>query len=246
MGGASRLDAKLVAKGLAPTRSRARDLILRGFVRVDGAVCERPGYKCGEARVELDDEAPCFVSRGAEKLIAALDGFGFDAGNRIALDVGASTGGFTQVLLQRGARRIYAVDVGRGQLHPTLRADARVISLEQRDARTLSSKSIPDAIEALVADVSFISLMKAVGPALALTAPGAWLVALVKPQFEVGPEGVGSDGVVRDEKLRSSAIEAVRSWIAEQPGWRVCGVIPSPILGGSGNVEYLIGAVRDA
>ncbi len=214
---------------------------------MNGAVCERPGYKCGEARVELDDEAPCFVSRGAEKLVAALDGFCFDAGNRIVLDLGASTGGFTQVLLQRGARRIYAVDVGRGQLHPTLRADARVTSLEQRDARTLSRKMIPDAIEALVADVSFISLTKALGPALALTAPGAWLIALIKPQFECGgPKEVGADGVVRDEKVRTTATEAVRSWIAEQRGWRVRGVIPSPILGGSGNVEYLIGAVRDA
>lgn len=244
--GSARLDAKLVAAGLAPTRSRARDLILRGFVRVNGAVCERPGHKFGEARVELDAEAPRFVSRGAEKLIAALDGFGFDAANRIALDLGASTGGFTEVLLQRGARRVYSVDVGRDQLHPTLRADPRVASLEQRDARSLSRKSIADAIEALVADLSFISLMKALGPALTLTAPGAWLVAIIKPQFEAGPEGVGADGVVRSEPVRAAAIESVRSWISAQPGWRVHGVIPSPILGGSGNFEYLIGAARDA
>lgn len=246
MGGV-RLDSRLVAEGLAPTRSRARDLILRGFVRVDGEVCDRPGRDCpSSAAIELTNGAPRFVSRGAEKLVVALDSFAFDPRGLVALDIGASTGGFTEVLLQRGSRRVYAVDVGSAQLHPTLSADDRVVSLERTDARSLTADAFDEPIGAIVADVSFISLTKALGPALALAANPCWRVALIKPQFEVGPDLVGSGGVVRDATARDATVDAVRRWIAEQAGWRVAGVMPSPILGGSGNVEYLLGAVRDA
>ncbi|MFN0217952.1 MAG: TlyA family RNA methyltransferase [Hyphomicrobium sp.] len=240
-----RLDERLVDLGLAPTRARARDLVLRGFVRVNGAVCEKPGRDCGAAPVELDSQAPRFVSRGAEKLLCALDHFKFESTGLTALDIGASTGGFTEALLERGARKVYAVDVGRGQLHAKHISDRRVVSLEQQDARTLTRHLVPDNIDAIVADLSFISLTKALGAALTLAAPGAWLAALIKPQFEVGPGVVGAGGVVRDEAARTAAVESVTRWVASQPQWRVLGVIPSPILGGSGNVEYLIGAVRN-
>lgn len=242
----SRLDLRLVQAGLVATRSRARDLILRGFVSVDGVACDKPSQTLADdARIALSTNAPQYVSRGAEKLVAALDQFGFEARGAAALDIGASTGGFTEVLLSRGARWVYAVDVGQRQLHEKLRRDVRVISLEQQDARTLSRDLVPDPITAVVADVSFISLTKVLAPAMALTAPGAWLVALIKPQFEVGPDAVASGGIVRDEAARDAAVDAVRQWIAGVDGWRVVGLIPSPILGGSGNTEYLIGARRD-
>jgi 23S rRNA (cytidine1920-2'-O)/16S rRNA (cytidine1409-2'-O)-methyltransferase len=197
-----------------------------------------------EHRITVDAEAAALVSRGAVKLAAALDHFGLEVEGRIALDVGASTGGFTQVLLERGAERVYAVDVGTGQLHAALAGDARVVALEETDARSLDRTLVPDAIGAMVADVSFISLRKALPAALTLAAHGCWLVMLVKPQFEVGREGVGKGGVVRDAVLREQAIADVRGWLAAQPGWTVLGHMPSPIEGGSGNVEFLLAAVR--
>jgi 23S rRNA (cytidine1920-2'-O)/16S rRNA (cytidine1409-2'-O)-methyltransferase len=242
----TRLDTTVVAAGLAPTRSRARDLIQRGFVTVDGVVCVKPGQATAEmATVVVSDAAPVFVSRGAEKLSAALDQFRIPVEGRIALDVGASTGGFTQVLLQRGVAKVFAIDVGRGQLHASLRDHPKVIALEQTDARSLTRTMVPDAVDLVVADVSFISLTKALGAALSLTEPGAGLVALIKPQFEVGREHVGSGGIVRDESARQRALDDVRAWIAQLPGWSVVGLTQSPILGGSGNTEYLIGARRD-
>jgi 23S rRNA (cytidine1920-2'-O)/16S rRNA (cytidine1409-2'-O)-methyltransferase len=244
--GAMRLDARLVNDGLVPSRARARDLILRGFVRVEGAICDKPARTIApDARVELIDNAPQFVSRGAEKLIAALDHFGFDPAGCVALDLGASTGGFTQALLQRGARRVYAVDVGQSQLHDTLKSDPRVISLEKQDARALTPELVPEPVDAMVADVSFIALSKVLQPALPLTRPGAWLAALIKPQFELDPGSIGKGGIVRDEALRRRATEKVSAVLAATPGWRVLGIIPSPILGGSGNEEFLIGARRD-
>ena len=219
--GATRLDARLVSDGVVPTRARARDLILRGFVRVEGVVCDKPSRSVPPAMsVELADAAPIFISRGAEKLIAALNHFCFDAADKTVLDIGASTGGFTQVLLQRGARRVYAVDVGQSQLHDTLKADARVIALEKQDARLLTPDVIPVVVDAVA--------------------------ALIKPQFELEPDSIGKGGIVRDEAARQIAVERVRSAIQQLPGWRVIGVIPSPILGGSGNEEFLIGARRDA
>lgn len=243
----TRLDIALVERGLVPTRSRARDLIRAGKVRVGAEVCTKAAAEVGaDAELSLDDVgAARAVSRGGQKLIAALAAFEFDPEGRIALDVGASTGGFTQVLLERGAKKVYAADVGHGQLHASLKSDARVVSLEGLDARRLTRETVPEPVGAITADVSFISLTKALGPALELALPGAFLVALVKPQFEVGPERIGKGGIVRDASARDSALHEVTAWLASQPGWRVAGAIPSPIKGGSGNVEFLIGALHD-
>jgi 23S rRNA (cytidine1920-2'-O)/16S rRNA (cytidine1409-2'-O)-methyltransferase len=242
---ASRLDLVLVARGLAPTRARARDLVLRGLVEVAGRVERRPAAAvAGEADIRVLGGA-ADISRGAAKLEAALDSLAFPVEGRVALDIGASTGGFTQVLLARGAARVYAVDVGHGQLDARLVADPRVVSLERCDARRLDRMAVPEPVDAIVADVSFISLTKALPVPLSLAAPAAWLVALVKPQFEAGPKAVGKGGIVRDPAARQRAVETVRGWVAAQPGWRVVDVIASPITGGSGNAELLLGAVRD-
>lgn len=241
-----RLDEELVARGLVATRSRARDLVRRGLVRVGSAVADKPAQTVrGSDEIVLADGAGAHVSRGAEKLIAALDAFDLDPSGRIALDVGASTGGFTEILLARGAARVYAVDVGRGQLHGSFADDDRVVSLEGTDSRTLDSILIPEPVGAIAADVSFISLTLALPAALARAAPGCWLAALIKPQFEAGRDAVGKGGIVRDAAKRDAAVAKVRDWLAAQPGWRVLGVIGSPIAGGSGNREYLIGAIHD-
>ncbi len=242
-----RLDLALVERGLVPTRSRARDLIRSGHVRVGDEVCTKAGAEVTEdAPVTLADaDAARAVSRGTQKLIAGLDAFAFDPAGRIALDVGASTGGFTQILLERGALKVYAADVGHDQLHPSLKSDPRVVSLEGLDARQLNREIVPEQVGIITADVSFISLIKALGPALGLAAPGAVLVALVKPQFEVGPDRIGKGGIVRDAAARDDALHSVTAWIAAQTGWRVAGTIPSPIKGGSGNEEFLLGAHYD-
>jgi 23S rRNA (cytidine1920-2'-O)/16S rRNA (cytidine1409-2'-O)-methyltransferase len=240
-----RLDLALVARGLVATRAKARDLIARGEVSIDGEIVRKPAAGVrDEQTIAVDAQAAAQVSRGAVKLTAALDRFGLNPAGRIALDVGASTGGFTQVLLERGATRVYAVDVGQGQLHGSLKEDSRVIALEQCDARTLDRTLVPEAIGAIVADVSFISLIKVLPAALALAAPGCWIVALVKPQFEVGREGVGKGGIVREPGQRERALANVRDWLAAQPHWKVNGDMPSPIEGGSGNVEYLLAGIR--
>ena len=239
----TRLDQLLTLRGLATTRSRARDLIKRGVVTVDGRVERRTGVGLPlDAEIAVTEDWSAYVSRGALKLTAALDALGFDCTGRVALDIGASTGGFTQILLRRGARRVYAVDVGRGQLHPEIAADARVVNLENTDARRLDRATVPDPVEAIAADVSFISLAKALPAALALAAPGAWAVALVKPQFEVGPELVGKGGIVKSLAAREAAVAAIAAFLAAQSGWQVAGIMPSPIQGQSGNAEYLIGA----
>ncbi len=237
-----RLDAALVARGLVSTRSRALDLIRRGFVSVGGVVVTKAGHAVADdAALSLAATAPHYVSRGAEKLIAALDRCGFDPGGCHAADIGASTGGFTEVLLARGAASVTAVDVGRGQLHQRLRDDPRVIVLEQCDARTLTVADFASPISAVSADVSFISLEKALPATLALAASDAWLVALVKPQFEVGRDHVGRGGIVRDAVAASAAVTRIASWL-EESGWRVVDTLPSPITGGDGNQEFLIGA----
>jgi 23S rRNA (cytidine1920-2'-O)/16S rRNA (cytidine1409-2'-O)-methyltransferase len=238
-----RLDVFLVEKQLVRSRSEAADLIRRGLVSVNGAVVTKPAFRCdASAAVSLSEEAGQYVSRGGLKLAAALDAFGFDPRARVALDIGASTGGFTQVLLARGAARVYAVDVGRGQLHSSLSEDARVVSLEATDARALTRAIIPEPVGAITADVSFISLPKSLPSALALAAPGAWLAALVKPQFEAGRDNIGKGGIVKSEAAREQALQDVEAFIASQPGWTVVGTAPSPITGQSGNVEYLLGA----
>jgi 23S rRNA (cytidine1920-2'-O)/16S rRNA (cytidine1409-2'-O)-methyltransferase len=240
-----RLDKALLDRGLVPSRSRARDLILRGAVSVAGTVERKPGaVVAADAPIALAEPSD-YVSRGALKLAAALDAFGFDANGRVALDVGASTGGFTEVLLDRGAAHVFAVDVGRGQLHPRLAADPRVTSLEGQDVRLLTEREIPRPVAAIVADVSFISLEKALPAALAFAAPGCWLVALVKPQFEAGRAAVGKGGIVREAAVRAEQAEKVSAWIGGLAGWRIAGVIESPVTGGSGNREFLLGARLD-
>jgi 23S rRNA (cytidine1920-2'-O)/16S rRNA (cytidine1409-2'-O)-methyltransferase len=241
-----RLDQMLVVQGLAPSRARAQDLIRRGFVRVAGAVCDKPAFDVkGATAIDIASGAPAHVSRGAEKLAAALDRFHFDPRGAVALDVGASTGGFTEVLLERGAAQVYAVDVGSAQLHPNLRGDPRVVALEGCDARTLSREIVLEPVGVIAVDVSFISVTKVFGAVLPLAADGAGLVVLVKPQFEVGKARVGGGGIVRDEAARLDALESVKAWIVGEAGWKIIGEMASPILGGSGNVEFLLGARRD-
>jgi 23S rRNA (cytidine1920-2'-O)/16S rRNA (cytidine1409-2'-O)-methyltransferase len=240
----TRLDRLLVETGLAETRSRAADLIRRGCVTVGGRPALKPGALVAPGdEIALSPEASRHVSRGALKLEAALGAFGFDPKGRVALDIGASTGGFTEVLLAGGAAKVYAVDVGSGQLHTRLKADPRVVSLEGTDARGLDRSAVGEEVTAITADVSFISLTLALAAALHLAARGAWLVALVKPQFEAGRGAVGKGGLVRSEAARRKAVENVRG-VIEAAGWEVVGAIDSPIRGGNGNQEYLIGARR--
>ena len=235
----------LVERGLSPTRSQARDLIKRGCVVVAGEVALKAGrVVAGHQRIEVAPGAQPFVSRGGLKLAAALAHFDLSPVGRTALDIGASTGGFTQVLLAGGAARVHAIDVGHGQLSPLVAVDPRVVSREGFDARTLTRAEIPEPLGAIVADVSFVSLTQILGAALALADDDAWLAALIKPQFEVGRGDIASGGIVRSEAARQGAVERVQSWLSAQPGWTVSGVIPSPIAGGGGNQEYLIGARR--
>jgi 23S rRNA (cytidine1920-2'-O)/16S rRNA (cytidine1409-2'-O)-methyltransferase len=241
----SRLDVALVARGLAPTRAKAHDAILRGCVTVDGRVATTPSAPVPpEADIAVEDPAGRYVSRAALKLLAGLDRFGYRAEGRIALDVGASTGGFTEVLLVRGAAKVYSVDVGHGQLHPRLRDDPRVVSIEGVNARVLRAEDIGEPVGAVVADVSFISLRLALPPALALAAPGAWGVFLVKPQFEVGRAHIGKGGIVRDAALARQAADDIAAWLAAEMAWTVDGLVESPIVGGDGNREFLLGARR--
>jgi len=238
-----RLDQLLVDRGLVESRSRAQALLIGGRVRVgdgDAARLDRKPGDLVDPATTLDVVAPePYVSRGGHKLAAALDAFGIDPADRICLDVGASTGGFTDVLLQRGASRVYALDVGRGQLAEALRRDPRVISLERVNARELRADSLADRISLAVIDVSFISL-RLVLPALPpLAKPRAPVVALVKPQFEVGRADVGKGGIVRDEAARAQAVADVAA-AARGLGFAVLGETTSPITGGKGNVEFLL------
>lgn len=232
---------------MAPSRSRAADLIRQGCVKVAGKPELKPGaLVMPGASLAISPEACTYVSRGGLKLAAALDAFAFDPKDRVALDLGASTGGFTDVLIGRGAAKVYAVDVGKGQLHAKLRANPRVVALEGTDARALDRTVIGEEVSAIVADVSFIGLGLVLPAALRLAAPGAWLVALVKPQFEAGRGAVGKGGIVRSEADRLKSVAKIRKFIEDQPGWTVVGDIPSPIRGGSGNEEFLIGACHGA
>lgn len=241
-----RLDQAVVSAGLAPTRARARDLIKRGFVLVDGKPVTKAGVAVSAScKLALRADAPQYVSRGGEKLSAALAAFEFSPLDRVALDVGASTGGFTEVLLSHGAATVYAVDVGTAQLHSSLQADPRVISLEQTDARSLDQRLIAEPVGAIVVDVSFISVLKVLPRCLALAGREAWLVVLIKPQFEAGPDAIGKGGIVGDAAVRQTVVDRVATWVQDQPGWRVFGVMPSPIVGGDGNQEFLLGATYD-
>lgn len=237
-----RIDKLLVARGLFDSRARAQAALRAGRVRVDGAVVAKASDEVCEDAVLTAEEAHPFVSRGGLKLEAALDAFGFDPKGQVALDVGASTGGFTDVLLRRGARRVYAVDVGRDQFHPRLRGHPDVHLFEGLDARALSRAHVPEPVDLVVADVSFISLRLALPPALALAGERARLAALVKPQFEAGPARV-KKGIVRDAAVHEEVCAQVSQMVTDL-GWRVVGLIPSPIEGGDGNREFLIGAER--
>lgn len=243
----TRLDIALVDRGLAQSRSRARDAILRGCVRVGQDVCDKPGQLvAASADLSVDDPASAYVSRAALKLIAGLDRFDLDPADRTALDLGASTGGFTQVLLERHARHVLAVDVGHGQIAAALRVDPRVSLIEGLNARDLQRRDLGNhAVDAIVCDVSFISLKIALPAALKLAEPGAWGLFLVKPQFEVGRDRIGRGGVVRNEKDVEECLWDIAGWLANREGWRILGDLPSPLAGADGNREFLLAALKD-
>jgi 23S rRNA (cytidine1920-2'-O)/16S rRNA (cytidine1409-2'-O)-methyltransferase len=241
-----RLDQFLVSDGHFATRSRARDAVLRGAVSVDGAVVRKPGGAVSEgAEIAVDDPARRYVSRAALKLVAGLDAFGFQPKGRTALDIGASTGGFSQVLLERGAAAVVAIDVGHGQLDPAIAGDGRVTNIEGLNARDLEAAHLGGRkIGCVVSDVSFISLKLALPPALALAEPGAFCVLLVKPQFEAGREAIGKGGILRDPAQGPRVADELASWLGSQPGWRAVGIEPAPITGGDGNQEFLLGGIK--
>jgi 23S rRNA (cytidine1920-2'-O)/16S rRNA (cytidine1409-2'-O)-methyltransferase len=240
-----RADLLLVERGLVETRSRALAIILAGKVFSGERRIEKAGELLSEdAALELRGQDHPWVSRGGLKLVHGLTHFGIDPRARICLDVGASTGGFTDVLLNWGADKVYAVDVGYGQLAWKLRQDPRVVVRERLNARHLTRADVPEEPSLVVCDASFIGLATVLATPLSLAAPGAELVALIKPQFEVGREGVGKGGIVRDGRLREQACQTVADWLAAQPGWIVLGITESPIAGADGNIEFLIGGRR--
>jgi 23S rRNA (cytidine1920-2'-O)/16S rRNA (cytidine1409-2'-O)-methyltransferase len=235
-----RADRLLVERGLFESRAKAQAAIAAGLVSAGGVVVRKPSEELAADAVLAVARPHPWVSRGGVKLSAALDHFGFDPKDRVCLDVGASTGGFTQVLLARGARRVIAVDVGHGQLHALLRKDPRVVSFEGTDIRNLDRALLPETPDFATVDVSFISLKLVLPRVLALLERPGHVVALVKPQFELGPQR-RKRGVVRDPHLQARACEEVAAAV-RQLGWHVVGILPSPILGGDGNREFLLGA----
>jgi 23S rRNA (cytidine1920-2'-O)/16S rRNA (cytidine1409-2'-O)-methyltransferase len=240
-----RADQLLVQLGLAESRTRAQALILSGNVFAGEKRIAKAGDMLAEdAELTVKGRDHPWVSRGGIKLDHGLTHFGFDATGAVALDVGSSTGGFTDVLLSRGAAKVYAVDVGTNQLAWKLRSDPRVIVHEQTNARDLTREIIPEAVDIVVCDASFISLTKVLDAALNLAKPGARLVALVKPQFEAGREEVGKGGVIRDPVVHQRVCDEAADWIRSK-GWQVIGVEPSPITGPEGNVEFLLGAIKE-
>lgn len=238
-----RADQLLVDSGLAESRARAQALILAGLVFLNDRKIEKAGQQVAQdAVLDVRGRDHPWVSRGGVKLAHAIDHFGIDVAGMVAIDVGSSTGGFTDVLLTNGAARVYAVDSGTNQLAWKLRSDPRVVVHEQTSARILTAEHVPEPVDIIVCDASFISLAKVLERPLGFARPGAHLVALIKPQFEAGREEVGKGGVVRDPIIHDRVCEEVNQWIAAQ-GWRVMGITPSPITGPQGNVEFLIHAV---
>ena len=241
MAAKTRLDVTLVERGLAESRASAQRLVMAGLVFSGERRLEKAGQGIGaDVALEVRGQPHPYVSRGGLKLEKAIEYFAVPVAGRIALDVGSSTGGFTDCLLQRGATKVYAVDVGTNQLAWKLRSDPRVVSMEKTNMRAVTRTQIPEPIDVIVCDASFIGLRTVLPAALELAAPGAHLVALIKPQFEVGKGHVGKGGIVRDPELHTEVCDAILAWLAEQKGWRVLGVTASPITGAEGNKEFLI------
>lgn len=241
----SRLDQLLVDRGLADSRARAQALVMAGKVFSDSRRLDKPGQRVApDMAVEVKGRDHPWVSRGGLKLAAGLEFFGLDAGGGTCLDIGASTGGFCDVLIAGGAAKVYAVDVGHGQLAWKLRQNPAVSVLERTNARYLTAEQIPDPIDLVVCDASFIGLQTVLPAALSLAAPKAHLIALIKPQFEVGKGRVGKGGVVRDPELHRQVCDKIVKWLGSLPGWSVLGVCESPLTGPDGNREFLVGAVR--
>lgn len=241
-----RIDQLLVERGLAESRTRAQALVMAGYVMLGDKKADKPGLQVAEdVAVSVKGQDHPWVSRGGIKLAHALEQFGIDVTGAVAIDVGSSTGGFTDVLLGKGAARVYAVDSGTNQLAWKLRQDPRVIAHEQTSARILSADHIPEPVDLIVCDASFISLSKVLERPMTFARPGAQMVALIKPQFEAGRGEVGKGGVVRDSAVHARVCDAVAGWL-EDSGWTVKGRTESPITGPKGNVEFLIWAAREA
>ena len=233
----------LTQRGLAPSRARAQALILAGKVFAGGRRVEKSGETLDEkGPLEVREPDHPYVSRGGVKLAGSLDAFEYNPAGKTVADFGASTGGFTDCLLQRGARKVFAIDVGYGQLHNKLRQDNRVVVMERTNARHLKASDLPEALDLVVIDASFIGLEKLLPAAHALLRTGGEVLALVKPQFQVGQDKVGKGGVVRDPAIHAAVCEDTERWLSARPGWRVQGITESPITGPEGNREFLIGA----
>ncbi len=244
--GKQRADQLLVERGLAESRAKAQALILAGKVYSGTRRVDKAGQQVPEdAPLDVKGQDHPWASRGGLKLVKALDRFAIDPAGLVCLDIGASTGGFTDVLLVRGAVRVYAVDVGHGQLAWRLRREPRVVVLERTNARNLGAEQVPEPVDLVVCDASFIGLETVLPAPLALTRPGARLVALIKPQFEVGKGRVGKGGVVRDPALHEEVCRRIEAWLDGRPGWSVLGFVESPITGPEGNKEFLIAARRE-
>ena len=242
-----RLDQLLVERGLVETRSKAQAFIMAGNVFSSEQRLDKPGMQCKEdIAVTLRGQPHPWVSRGGLKLEKGLSHFELDVTGFIGVDVGSSTGGFTDVLLQNGAAKVYSVDVGQGQLDWKLRNDGRVVVMEKTNARHLTEEHIPDLIDIVVCDASFIGLRTVLPASLERVKPGGYVIALIKPQFEVGKERVGKKGVVREPELHQEVCDTISEWLGNLPGWDVLGIATSPITGPEGNVEFLIGGRKSA
>jgi len=242
-----RLDQLLVDRGLVESKSRAQALIMAGLVYTGEKRLDKPGQPVPEdLQVDLRGQDHPWVSRGGLKLAKAIESFPIAPEGKIAIDVGASTGGFTDVLIQNGAAKVYSVDVGQGQLAWKLRQDPRVVVLEKTNARHLTADQIPELVDLVVCDASFIGLETVLPAALSLTKPQAWLAALIKPQFEVGKGRVGKGGVVREPELHKEVCDRIEAWVGGLPGWTVRGIVESPIKGPEGNIEFLIAAEKSS
>ncbi|MGN7801306.1 TlyA family RNA methyltransferase [Ensifer sp. 22521] len=237
-----RLDQLLLNTGLVASRARARDAIQRGTVKVDGRTVTKPSLMFAESvTITIDDPAQDYVSRAALKLVAALDHFALDPSGESCLDIGASTGGFTEVLLKRGAEHVVAIDVGHGQIHPRIEGDPRVTSIEGLNARAMTEDDVDNReVTFVVSDVSFISLKLALPPALEMALPGAHCILLVKPQFEAGRDAISKAGLLKEPDSAPAVAAELERWLVEDMGWQSLGLIPSPIAGGDGNVEFLL------